>query len=101
MVKEYRVLFRKGKQREFLDLVVNRLNCVSVRGILQYGFDINYSTLKNYYTERRLLPKSFFESLCHIAKLDKNKFNVQVINGNWGQVKGGKISKRDRNVFIV
>lgn len=91
---EQRVKFNKGKQREFLNLVVDRLNCISVRGILQFGFDIKYSSLKNYYTERRLMNRSLFESLCHIAKIDKTKLNVEYINGNFGQVKGGKISRR-------
>ena len=50
---EQRVLFYNLEQRKFLDLVVEKLNCISVRGILQFGFDIPYSTLKNYYVERR------------------------------------------------
>lgn len=94
MIKESRVLFRKGEQRKFLDLAVNRLNCVSLRGILQFGFDIPYSALKNYYTERRLIPRGFFESLCHIAKVDKEKLKIRYINGNWGQVLGGSRSRR-------
>jgi len=89
-LKEQRVKFHRREQRKFLDLVVERLNCISVRGILQFGFDIPYSTLKNYYIERRLLPLSFFESLCHLAKIDASKLNIEYIDGNWGQVKGGK-----------
>jgi hypothetical protein len=94
MQKEDRVLFKKGEQRKFLNLAVERLNCVSVRGILQFGFNIKYNSLKNYYTERRLLPKTFFENLCHIAKIDSNSLNVKYINGNWGKVKGGKAEKK-------
>jgi hypothetical protein len=93
-LKEERVLFKQGEQRKFFDLVVKRLNCLSVRGILQFGFDISYSTLKNYYTERRLISRGFFESLCHIAKIDILTLDFGFINGNWGQVKGGKIGKR-------
>lgn len=90
-MEEQRVKFsRKGMQRKFLDLAVERLNCVSVRGILQFGFDIPYSTLKNYYTERRLIGRNFFENLCHIAKIDMGELNFRFINGNWGQVKGGR-----------
>jgi hypothetical protein len=94
MKKEERVKFyRRFEQRKFLDLVVTRLNCVSLRGILQYGFDMPYSSLKNYYIERRFLPRGFFESLCHLAKIDINKTRVKYIPGNWGQVKGGKAYK--------
>jgi len=87
-------MFHKGEQRKFLDLVVVRLNCISIRGILQFGFDIPYSTLKNYYVERRLIPLSFFQSLCHLAKIDSTKLNIKYIESNWGQVKGGKKSRR-------
>jgi hypothetical protein len=93
-LKEQRILFHKGEQRKFLDLVVERLNCISIRGILQFGFDMPYATLKNYYIERRLIPKSFFESLCHIAKIEREKLEVRYVNGNWGQVIGGKKSRR-------
>jgi hypothetical protein len=93
-LKESRVLFLKGEQRKFLDLVVARLNCISLRGILQFGFDIPYSTLKNYYIERRLLPVGFFENLCHLAKIDASKLNVKYVESNWGQVIGGSRSKR-------
>lgn len=92
-MKEQRVLFRKGQERKFLDLVVSKLNCISIRGILQFGFEVNYSSLKNYYTERRLLPRGFFESLCHLAKVDSSKLKVRFISGNWGQVKGGRRKK--------
>lgn len=91
---EERINFKKGKQREFLDLIVRRLNCVSVRGILQFGFDVSYDSLKNYYLERRLLPKSFFDGLCHVAKIDMEKLKFKVVNGNWGQRLGGSRSKR-------
>ncbi|MFA5174000.1 MAG: hypothetical protein WC438_02355 [Candidatus Pacearchaeota archaeon] len=90
-----RILFKKGKQREFLNLVIESTGCISLRGILQFGFSTNYSSLKNYYCERRLLPKDFFESLCHIAKIDMNKLRFSYLEDNWGQVKGGKRKKRN------
>ena len=68
---EDRVLFRKGKQKEFLDLVRNGLRVSSLRGILQFGFDVKYSTLKDYYNERLLLPRSLFDSLVYLAKIKK------------------------------
>ena len=89
-----RIKFQKGKQREFLDLVVKRLNCVSLRGILQFGLDISYDCLKNYYVERRLMDRELFNDLCHISKINKNELKVEYFMDNWGQVKGGKINKR-------
>ncbi len=86
---EDRILFKKGKQKEFLDLVKSNLNVVSVRGILQFGLDLKYSTLKDYYSEKLLLPKGLFENLIYLAKI-KKVGNVKYIKGNWGQIKGGK-----------
>lgn len=89
-----RVRFPKGEQRKFLDLVIERTNSPSLRGLIQFGFDIPYSTLKNYYVEERLLSEELFSDLCGIAGLDKNSFNVSYLEDNWGKVKGGKKSKR-------
>jgi len=89
-----RIRFRKGRQRKFLDLVVEKINSPSVRGILQFGFDVPYSTLKNYYNESRLLPRDFFDDLCEIANIDKKSLNFKEVDENWGRVKGGRIGKR-------
>jgi len=91
-----RVLFKKGMQREFLDLVIRELNCLSLRGILQFGFNIKYSSLKNYYIERRLIPEEFFNDLCYLSKIDKVKLNVKYLKRNWGQIKGGKRGKKKK-----
>jgi len=91
---EQRIKFHRGEQKKFLNQVIINLNCVSLRGVLQFGFNIPYSTIKNYYLERRLMPKNLFKNLCHIAKINSNKLNIKFIEGNWGQIKGGKIRKR-------
>ena len=84
----------KGEQRIFLDLVVERLSSPSVRGILQFGFDVPYSTLKNYYNESRLLPVELFDDLCEISGVDKRGLNFEKVYENWGKVRGGKVGKR-------
>jgi hypothetical protein len=90
IVMEQRVLFRKEMQRKFFDLVIEKLNCISLRGILQFGINCSHASLKNYYTERRLIPKNLFENLVHLAKIDVSSLNVKYINPYWGQIKGGK-----------
>ena len=87
---EERVLFNKGDQRRFLNLVILKLNCISLKNVLQFGFDIPYSTLKNYYSESLSLPKFFFDDLCYLAKIDPFTLNVKYLEKNWGQVKAGK-----------
>jgi len=89
-----RVKFQKGNQRKFLDLVIKRLNCVSLRGILQFGLKISYDCLKNYYTERRLMDKGFFDDLCHLSKINPDDMKIMYLEDNWGRVKGGKIGKK-------
>ncbi|MDP2924977.1 MAG: hypothetical protein Q8N99_01250 [Nanoarchaeota archaeon] len=95
-MEEQRVLFKPGEQRKFFNRAISDLNCISLRGILQFGLEVKYNSLKNYYTERRLLPKSFFEDLCYLAKINPASLKVKYINGNWGQVKGGKVNKKKR-----
>ena len=89
-----RIKFKEGAQRKFLDLVVERLNAPSIRGILQFGFDIPYSTLKNYYNESRLMPKNLFEDLVEVGGISISELVFEEIDGAWGMIKGGKKSKR-------
>ena len=91
-----RIRFKRGKQRKFLDLVVEGLSSPSVRGILQFGVDVPYSTLKNYYNGDRLVPEELFDDLCEISKIDKSELDFEYIRDKWGQVKGGKKSKRGK-----
>jgi len=65
-----------------------------LRGLLQFGFDVPYSTLKNYYNESRLLPEDLFDDLCDVARIDKAELEFEEVEENWGKVKGGKIGKR-------
>ena len=90
-----KVRFQKGKERAFLQEVLEKINCPSLRELINRGFDVPYSTLKNYYNESRLLPENLFLELCDLAKIDETKLNVEHLDKNWGQSKGGKISKRN------
>ena len=87
---EERVLFLESSQRKFLEEVKENLNSVSIKGILEFGFNIPYPTLKGYYVEENLLPRSLFEDLCHISKINPDKFKVKFLPGNYGQIIGGK-----------
>ena len=44
-----RIKFKKGKQKKFLELILEKINCPSLRELINRGFDIPYSTLKNYF----------------------------------------------------
>ena len=73
--------------------VIEKINCPSLRE-LGNRLSINYSTLKNYFIEERYLSESLFNDLCLISKLDKSKMNIEYLDSNWGQIKGGRKSKR-------
>jgi hypothetical protein len=88
-----RIKFKKGEQRRFLDITIQKLNSPSLRGILQFGINIPYSTLKNYYNESRLMPEELYNDICSIIKI-KSKFKIKYLNENWGKTKGGICKSR-------
>ena len=85
-----RAKFSKGKQREFLMKVIGKLMCRSLRDLLQFGIDVPYSTLKNYFIEEHLIPLSLLKDICHLSKIDINSLNIIILPENWGAIKGGK-----------
>ncbi len=89
-----RIKFKKGEQRKFIKDVLKNINSPSIKELAN-RLSINYSTLKNYIVEERLLPENIFDNLCFISKINKSELDVEYLEENWGQVKGGKISKRN------
>ncbi|MCF7910266.1 hypothetical protein K9L16_01180 [Candidatus Pacearchaeota archaeon] len=89
-----RVKFRKGDQRKFIDVVLKKIFSPSLIEVINRGIDVSYSSLKNYYSERRSLPEDLFDNLCKISGIDKNDFDFQLVENNFGQIKGGKISRK-------
>jgi len=89
-----RIKFNKGKQKDFLKKVMENTNCPSLEELKNRLVGVSYSGLKNYFSERRNFPQDLFKDLCHFADLDSKNFSFEVLDENWGQVKGGKISKK-------
>lgn len=89
-----RIKFPKGEQRKFLKEVLGRINCPSLRELIQRGFDVPYSTLKNYFNESRALPEDFFRNLIILSKINEKDLDFEILEDNWGQKIGGKKSKR-------
>ena len=85
---------RKGGQRKFLEMVRDRLNVSSVRGVLQFGVSVSYFAMKSYYSEDRLMPKDLVVDLCDLAGIDYDGLDVEELGDNWGKVKGGRRSRR-------
>jgi hypothetical protein len=95
-----RIVFGKGKQHEFFNKVIEDTQSPSLRSLLQYGISSNYTQLKNFYTERRTIPKELFLELCTIAHIDEDSLNVTEKKDSWGQVIGGQTSKRGKNLKV-
>jgi len=85
-----RMQFRKGLQRKFLNEVLYKLGCPSLRELGKRGIDVPYSTLKNYYSETRLIPESLYKELHLLANLDVTNLKFKLLDEHWGQRKGGK-----------
>jgi DNA-binding transcriptional regulator YhcF (GntR family) len=81
-------------QRIFLEEVMAKTNCPSIRELAN-RVEINYASLKSYFSLRRLLSKEIFDRLVTFAEIDLKKFKFTLIEENWGQVKGGKKSKKN------
>lgn len=88
-----RIKFRKGEQRKFLNKVLVLIKSPSLRE-LGNRLDISYSTLKNYYSESRLLPEAFFRDLCYLAKINLNNLKFEILDEFFGQSIGGKKSRK-------
>jgi hypothetical protein len=91
-----RIQFKKRKQREFLQTILQNTGITSIRGLQQLGINTPYSTIKNYYTEKRTLPKQLFKDLCEIGNINKKTIEHKELPNNWGKTKGGKKSKRKK-----
>lgn len=89
-----RIKFRKGEQRKFLQKVLDNIRAPFLVELINRGVGVNYSTLKNYFSESRLLPEDLFLELCELANISKDDLNFEMIEENWGRIKGGRIGRR-------
>jgi hypothetical protein len=86
-----RIKFEKGEQRKFINLVLKSISCPSLNELINRGLDVTYSSLKNYYSERRCLPDNLFEELCRLGNVKRESLNYSLVENSWGQVKGGRV----------
>lgn len=89
-MKDLRVKFQIGKQREFIQQILKNLNSPSLKNLLSYDSDISYSALKKYAREESLMPLSLVKELCELSRIDFKSLNLKYLNSNWGAIKGGK-----------
>lgn len=83
-----RLLFEKGKQRELLIREKEKRNLSWPK--LAKQLNLNESKLKTFYYDGILIDEDTFNKLS--LKKDYEKFIIKLLEENWGQSKGGKIS---------
>jgi len=96
-----RIKFKKGEQRKFLQKVLEKSGSPSLRELVRRGFDVPYSTLKNYFSEQRFLPEDLFRDLIKFADLDAKDFSFEIVGENWGQSKGGRRRGELRSQIVI
>ena len=90
-----RIKFHKGKQKQFISQVLRNTGCPTLRELINRGLDINYSTLKNYYNEQRLISERIFQLLLEMGKINSENLEFEKIPDFSGQTKGGKKCKKE------
>lgn len=90
-----RIKFFEGKQKEFISEVLKNSGCPTLKELINRGLDINYSTLKNYYNEKRLMPQRIFQLFLKMGKINREEIKFKELPDSWGQIKGGKRCKKD------
>lgn len=93
-----RIKLKKGKQKELIETVKNKSNLTwkSLSKKLNCGENYLLHELRN---EKRTLAKENYEKLCKLGKINFDGFIIAELNGNWGQVKGGRSVKNRKNLF--
>jgi len=88
-----RMVFAKGKQRDFINNVCEELGISARKLCLLYKdrLGVSYSVMKRYRREEYLLPLHLVEELCQIADLPLESLEIQgLMPDNWGAIKGGR-----------
>jgi hypothetical protein len=98
---EFRILLKKGYQRELLLEVSKKL------GLSQRKFakELNVSRrcIRNWMNETRIIPEYIFRKLTKIIP-EALVYKSHVISrfpSNWGQIKGGRVRAKSKNNFTM
>lgn len=81
----------------FFQKVIVGSGAPSLRGLLQFGMDVSYSSLKKYSLGLRVLPEELFLQLCVIGEIDSGSVSFERVQDSWGQQKGGRKSRRGKH----
>ncbi len=85
-----RVEFERGCQKAIFDKILKKNELYSLRNISK-DLSINYSTLKKYHQEKRLMKIFFVRKLCNFYTIPFDSLKIKEIKEpNWGAVIGGK-----------
>ena len=82
--------FDEGKQKEIIESIKENHSWKELSRLLMVSEGYLRNELRK---EKRLLSEEIYRKICEIINKDFDKFIVQRLEDNWGQVKGGTISK--------
>jgi len=85
-----RVKFEKGEQKIFISTATNNLSLKKFCETYGQTINLNYSSFKDYFQERKTLPMTVFQLLCEYSNIDTSKYNYKIIPANWWQSSAGK-----------
>lgn len=88
-MQDFRLKFAKGKQREFLEAVIQ--NHFRTQVALSQFLGLHKHTIRGWIHERNNIPKSVFQKILGAYPLYKpfTEFIEQELPWNWSRVKGG------------
>ncbi len=84
-----RIVLKKGKQRELIESAKRNRTWKELSDNLGYCLGYVIHELRN---EKRFISETTYKKLCHLINKNFDKFIINRLKDNWGQVKGGTTS---------
>ena len=86
-----RIRLKKGKQKELIEKTKSKNNFTwkQFAGVLVINTSYLCHELRS---EKRLLRKDLFQKICNLVNEDYSFFIEEILDSNWGQMKGGSNS---------
>lgn len=82
--------FDEGKQKEIIESIKEDYSWVELSNLLEISEGYLRNELRK---EKRFLSEKIYRKICKIMNKNFDKFIIEKRKNNWGQSKGGKISK--------
>lgn len=92
-----RIILKKGKQEELINLAKANLTWRELSKELNLCSGYIRNELRN---EEKSLQEITYKKLCGLSRVNFDGFVVKEVHNNWGQVKGGIVSRGNLKDFV-